>query len=163
MRGIALAAGEEAPGVEYFDDDELVANGVGAISHLREAVRRDLPKLPSLSGLSVSLLTGRAMGPTMAELAGEIREACRADVEAVPIDNSLYGSSVTSAGLLPGADYAEALRNSRSVDLAILSRTAINDAGAFLDDMSLLDITSGLPSLDVRVSDYVTDLLVEWN
>jgi putative radical SAM enzyme (TIGR03279 family) len=158
-----LAAGAEAPGAEYFDNDELVANGVGAVSHFREAVREDLPKLPSLSGLRIALLTGRAMGPTMAELAGEIREASDADVEAVAIDNSLYGSHVTSAGLLSGADYAEGLRSGRQVDLAILSREAINEDEAFLDDVRLRDLGAGSPGLEVRASDRLTDLLVRWN
>jgi hypothetical protein len=99
----------------------------------------------------------------MAELAGEIREASDADVEAVAIDNSLYGSHVTSAGLLSGADYAEGLRSGRQVDLAILSREAINEDEAFLDDVRLRDLGAGSPGLEVRASDRLTDLLVRWN
>lgn len=156
-----LGAGEEPPGAEYFDSDELVANGVGAIAHLKDAVRRDLPELPSLDGLRIALLTGRAMGSTMAELAGEIRDACGADVQAVPIENALYGSQVTSAGLLPGADYANALRNTRSVDLAILSRDAINEDELFLDDLHLQELAAGFPDTEVRAAERPTDLLLE--
>ena len=43
-----LQAGVELPGTEYFDDRQLISNGVGAISLLRERVRRDLARLPSM-------------------------------------------------------------------------------------------------------------------
>ena len=45
-----LLAGRDVPGFEYFDDLELVANGVGAVSDLRDRIESDLDTLPDLAG-----------------------------------------------------------------------------------------------------------------
>lgn len=157
-----LHAGLDAPGREYFDNDELVGNGVGAISGLREAFRADLPHLPRLSGRRILLVTGTAMGPTLSELGLELEAACGAEVRTTAISNSMYGPLVTSAGLLPGADYLAALRAGEPYDLAILSRSAINERGSFLDDVSLDELRAGAPGAELRAGQHVTDVLLEW-
>ena len=67
-----LQAGRELPGPAYFDDHELVANGVGAVSALSSAVRSDLVDLPSLQGKKVVLVTGTSMEPYLSALAEEV-------------------------------------------------------------------------------------------
>jgi putative radical SAM enzyme (TIGR03279 family) len=158
-----LLAGRDVPGREYFDDDELVANGVGAISSLREAVRADLPGLPSFAGRTILLITGTAMGPTLAKLGRELQTACAAEIRTVSVPNSMYGPQVTSAGLVPGADYLNALRGNQPHDMAILPQSAVNEQGLFLDDVSLNDVRAAVPMSDIRTSDHVTDVLLRWN
>lgn len=158
-----LLAGLDVPGREYFDNEELVGNGVGAISGLREAVRADLPRLPSLTGRTILLATGTAMGPTLTELGRELQAACGVEVRTVAVPNSMYGPQVTSAGLISGTDYLDALRAGGSYDLAILSRSAVNERGFFLDDVSLDDVRAGVPGAEIRASDHVTDVLLRWN
>ncbi len=156
-----LAAGVEVPGAEYFDNDELVSNGVGAISRLQQAIRSDLPHLPSLSGRRVILLTGRAMGPTLQRVSGEIQAACGAELTTRSLANSLYGPSVTSAGLLPGADYLRGL-DGVSFDLAVLPRSALSDDEVFLDDRSLDELRAARPRAEIRAGEHVTDVLRTW-
>ncbi len=122
-----LQAGRELPDPVYFDDHELVANGVGAVSALTSAVRSDLDDLPSLEGKKVVLLTGTAMRPYLADLADEVSASTGAAVTTVAAHNSLYGPMVTTAGLLAGVDHARALNSYRDFDLALFSRTALND------------------------------------
>ncbi len=154
-----LQAGREAPGSDYFDDRELVSNGVGAISTLRDLVRADLSALPVLAGRRIVLATGTSMGPTLEELAVEIGTATGASLEVVTIENSLYGPLVTTAGLIPGQDFLEALRPFADYDLGLLSRTALNDAERFIDDMALEDLRGQLPDLRIWPSEHVTDAL----
>lgn len=157
-----LSAGLDVPGGEYFDDEELVGNGVGAISGFREAIRADLPRLPSLAGLRILLATGTAMGPTLEELGRELQAACGAEVRTVAVANSMYGPQVTSAGLICGTDYLAALRAVEPHDLAILSRSAVNERGFFLDDLSLEDVRGAVPGAEIRAGDHVTDVLLGW-
>jgi NifB/MoaA-like Fe-S oxidoreductase len=154
-----LQAGLEPPGHEYFDDVELRSNGVGAISFLRDAVRGGLGELPDLGGKRVLLVTGTSMGPTLMRLAAEIADACGAEVTTCPVSNTLYGPSVTTAGLLPGADHLTALRANEGHDLALVSRQAMNDDGIFLDDVSLDDLRAALPELEIWPSDNIIDVL----
>lgn len=157
-----LSAGQDVPGPEYFDNEELVGNGVGAISALREAVLADLPKLSDLAGRKVLLATGTAMGPTLDALGGALQDACGAEIRTAAVSNSLYGPQVTSAGLVPGVDYRDALRAVEPHDLVILSRSAVNERGYFLDDLSLDELRAGMPGADIRAGDHVTDVLSEW-
>lgn len=156
-----LSAGVEVPGTEYFDSDELVSNGVGAISHLREAIHSDLPRLPALRGRRILLLTGQAMGPTLERLARKLEAACGAEVRTRAIANSLYGRAVTSAGLIPGSDFLEAIGSSE-FELAVLPSSALNDDGVFLDDMSLDDLRRGPYGGEIRAGEHVTDVLKTW-
>ncbi|MEE8572486.1 MAG: DUF512 domain-containing protein [Gemmatimonadota bacterium] len=155
-----LQAGRELPDPDYFDDHELVANGVGAVSALTSAVRSDLDDLPSLKGKKVVLLTGTAMRPYLADLADEVSASTGAAVTTVAAHNSLYGPMVTTAGLLAGVDHARALNSYRDFDLALFSRTALNDQDLFLDDLSLSELRRDFPKLRICPSEHVTDTLL---
>ncbi|MCK5448579.1 MAG: DUF512 domain-containing protein, partial [Gemmatimonadetes bacterium] len=155
-----LQAGRELPDPGYFDDHELVANGVGAVSALTSAVRSDLDDLPSLEGKKVVLLTGTSMRPYLADLADEVSASTGAAVTTVAAHNSLYGPMVTTAGLLAGVDHARALDSYRDFDLALFSRTALNDQDLFLDDLSLSELRRDFPKLRICPSEHVTDTLL---
>lgn len=155
-----LQAGIDLPGPEYFDDHELAANGVGAVSALNSAIHADLADLPSLTGKRVALVTGTSMRPYLVRLAAEIAGSTGATVQTVAATNSLYGPMVTTAGLLAGADHSLALGPYRDFDLALFSRNALNDQDLFLDDLSLSELRQGFPELKICPSDHVTDTLL---
>lgn len=155
-----LQAGLDLPGPDYFDDHELVANGVGAVSALSSAVRGDLSDLPALDGRKIVLATGTSMRPYISDLASEIERSTGALVTTVAARNSLYGPMVTTAGLLSGADHARVLEPYRDFDLALFSRSALNDQDLFLDDLSLSELRRDLPELRICPSEHVTDTLL---
>lgn len=154
-----LRAGREPPGTGYFDDRDLIANGVGAISELRALVRADLEDLPALRGRRIVLVTGTSMGPTLRELATEIEAATGAEVATVVRQNTLYGPLVTTAGLLSGRDHVEAIADYAGWDCALFSRTALDEEERFLDDLRLEDLRETYPAIEIRPSDHVTDVL----
>lgn len=156
-----LQAEVEVPGAEYFDDQELMANGVGAISILRDQVRSGLGDLPRLEGRRIVLVTGTSMAKHLRELAGQIADATGARVEAAPTVNRLYGPMVTTAGLLGGEDHLRALEPYRDFDLALFSRTALNDDDLFLDDMRLDELRAEIPELEIWPSDHITETLAK--
>ena len=156
-----LLAGRDVPGFEYFDDLELVANGVGAVSDLRDRIETDLDTLPDLAGRRIVLVTGTSMEPHLRNLGERIAARTGATVETVRAENRLFGPLVTTAGLLGGADYLEALGPYADFDLGLISRTAINDDDLFLDDWSLMDLRAALPDLEIWPSEHVTDVLCD--
>jgi putative radical SAM enzyme (TIGR03279 family) len=156
-----LLAGRDVPGFEYFDDLELVANGVGAVSDLRDRIETDLDTLPDLAGRRIVLVTGTSMAPHLRNLGERIAARTGATVETVQAENRLFGPLVTTAGLLGGADYLEALGPYSDFDLGLISRTAINDDDLFLDDWSLMDLRAALPDLEIWPSEHVTDVLCD--
>ena len=87
-----LQAGLEVPGAEYFDDLELVANGVGAVSDIRDRARADLGVLPRLPGTRIVMVTGTSMAPHLAKIGREVARATGAEIETVPTENQLYAT-----------------------------------------------------------------------
>jgi len=155
-----LQAGLDLPGPAYFDDHELVANGVGAVSWLLSAARAEIGELPSMNGRRIALVTGSSMKPFLTDLADEIAAATGATLVTVEARNTLYGPMVTTAGLLGGADYSRALHPYRDFDLALFTRSALNDQDLFLDDLSLAELRRELPELKICPSEHVTDTLL---
>lgn len=156
-----LQAGRPLPGSDYFDDQELVANGVGAVSWLRDRVRAGLARLPSLAGRRIVLLTGTAMASHLDALAREISRVSGGHLETLAVRNTMYGPLVTTAGLLSGEDHLRSLRPYADYDLALFSRSALNDQELFLDGMSLSDLRDALPRIRICPSEHVTDALIE--
>ncbi|MXW67846.1 MAG: DUF512 domain-containing protein [Gemmatimonadales bacterium] len=154
-----LQAGLEPPGAGYFDDHELESNGVGAISTLTDRVTGQLEALHPLEGCRVVAVTGTSMGPTLTRLAGRIARRTGAEVSTVAAENTLYGPTVTTAGLLPGADHRSALRGAGDFDVALFSAQALNDGDLFLDDVSLSELQADFPGRRVEPSHDLVDVL----
>jgi hypothetical protein len=72
--------------------------------------------------------------------------------------NTLFGPSVTTAGLLPGTAIQQALHGIRDLDLVLLPGESVNDDGLFIDGMSLELLSASVP-VEVRASRDFTDAL----
>ena len=82
------------------------------------------------------------MAPLMPELLDQISAATGVEFVLIPTENSLFGSTTTTAGLLVAADIRRALTNRRDLDFALIPAETINDAGVFLDDEPFEDVRS---------------------
>jgi putative radical SAM enzyme (TIGR03279 family) len=153
-----LRAGEPFPPAAAYDGFEQVENGVGAVRYLERRIDADAAALPDLSGRRVLVLTGAAMGPLMPEVLGALERVTGARFDCVALENSFFGPSVTTAGLLPGADLGAALAPRREYDLALLPAEAVNDDGIFVDDVALAALSAASP-VPVRLSYHFTDAL----
>jgi len=156
-----LQAALDLPPGEYFDDPELIGNGVGAITLLTERVGESLQDLPALHGKRIVLVTGTSMQSQLEAIAGGVADACGAEVSVVARENTLYGPMVTTAGLLGGRDHLEALELYAGFDLALFSHQALNEDGLFLDDLSLGELRTEMPTLEIWPSATITDVLTE--
>lgn len=131
-----IVAGKKLPGGAYYDGFGQVENGVGLSRKFLEDFRRAARRFPERIGpRRVSLATG-----ILAE--GFMRESVLPRLNAVeglsaelhPIENRLFGSAVTVAGLLSGKCFLEALRGKNLGDLLLLPPDTLNYDGIFLDD-----------------------------
>ncbi len=132
-----LLAGRSLPGREFYGEFAQIENGVGAVAHLRARIADHLDELPRLDGCRIAVVTGTAMAPMMPELLDSIAQRTGARLELVPMVNSLFGATTTTAGLLVGADIRSALVGRFDVDFALIPAESINENGVFLDDDTL--------------------------
>lgn len=140
-----LLAGRPLPNAEHYGDFAQIENGVGSVTSLRDRVRGGLTSLPNLAGRRIGVVTGVSMAPLMPELLAQLSEKTGATFELIRVENSLFGPTTTTAGLLVGADMRRALSERRDLDLALIPAESINDDGVFLDDESFIAVRESLP------------------
>ena len=140
-----LLAERPLPPTEHYRDFAQIENGVGAVRSLRDRVRDGLDRLPRLDGRRIGVVTGSAMITLMPELIDQLTAATGATFELIPTVNSLFGPTVTTAGLLVGADISSALAGRADLDLALIPAETINEAGVFLDDSTFVAVREALP------------------
>jgi putative radical SAM enzyme (TIGR03279 family) len=140
-----LLAERDLPAFEHYGDFAQIENGIGSITMLRHRLATGLERLPRLDGKRIAVVTGVSMAPHMPALLEQLAQATGAvfDLRATP--NSLFGQTVTTAGLLVGADIARALADGDGVDFALIPAETINEDGIFLDDVVFAELRDRLP------------------
>lgn len=132
-----LLAGRELPDAGFYGDFAQIENGVGAVAALRQRIREGIARgLPRLDYTRIGVVTGRSMAALMPELLDALTDATGARFVLLPADNSLFGPTVTTAGLLVSSDIRRALAGV-DLDAALIPAETLNDNGVFLDDVPL--------------------------
>jgi putative radical SAM enzyme (TIGR03279 family) len=140
-----LLADAPLPAPEFYGDFPQIENGIGAVAMLRKRVSDGLATLPRLDGKRIGVVTGASMAPLMPELLAILNRQTGADFMLIDVENSLFGPTTTTAGLLVGADIRRALTTRTDLDFALISAECINDDQIFLDDDSFLAVKESLP------------------
>jgi len=140
-----LLAEESLPEAEHYGDFPQIENGVGAVTSLRERVGDGLERLPRLDGKRIAVVTGTSMAPLMPPLLARLSEVTGASFELLVAENSLFGSTTTTAGLLVSDDFRRALSGRTDFDLALIPAESINENGVFLDDTSFVALREEFP------------------
>lgn len=153
-----MLAGELFPPAGAYDGFPQVENGVGAVRYLEELIAAEIATLPTLAGRRVLVCTGTAMGRLMPEVLPALAAATGASFELAVLENTYFGPAVTTAGLLPGADFRRVLADRGDCSLALLPAESVNDDGIFVDDVPLATLVAEAP-MPVRLSYHFTDAL----
>jgi putative radical SAM enzyme (TIGR03279 family) len=153
-----LLAGRALPAATHYRDFAQIENGVGAVTMLRERVSAGVRTLPRLDGQRIGVVTGTAMAPLLPPLLDAIRAKTGACFEIIPMVNSLFGPTTTTAGLLVGADIQRALGDRVDLDLALIPAESINERGEFLDDLLFAEVREALPMPVLPSYDFIDAL-----
>jgi putative radical SAM enzyme (TIGR03279 family) len=156
-----LLSGRPLPDAAHYGDFAQIENGVGSVASLRERVREGLDSLPRLDGRRIGVVTGVSMAALMPPLLEQLRERTGAVFEMLPMENSLFGPTTTTAGLLVGADIRRALEGRHDLDLALIPAETINDDGLFLDEQRFVTLRESLPMPVYPSYDFVDVLALE--
>lgn len=155
-----LRAGLPLPPAADYGDFDQVENGVGSVRWLQRQVADAGDRFRVWAGKRIGVCTGSSMGPLMPAVLEALTEASGARFELLMLENPLFGTRVTTAGLLTGRAFLEALQERHDLDLALLPGEALNDQGLFLDDLSLEALAAAVP-MPVLVSKTFADVLPE--
>jgi putative radical SAM enzyme (TIGR03279 family) len=153
-----LRAGVELPEAVIYDGFDQVENGVGSVRWLQQRIEAVSARLIGWEGKRIAVVTGTAMAQLMPLVLQPLTSITGAEFELIPVLNTLFGPSVTTAGLLPGTAMQRALQGRRDLDLALLPGESVNDDGLFIDSMSLDLLASSVP-VEIRISQDFADAL----
>jgi len=156
-----LLAERDLPPAEHYGDFSQIENGIGAVASLRVRVAAGVDDLPSMDGRRVGVVTGKAMAGLMPELIAQLEKATGATFEVIVVENSLFGPTITTAGLLVGADIRGALVDRHDLSIALIPAETINDDGIFLDDVVFEELRDSLPIPVFPSYDFIDVLSAE--
>src|SRR3954470_7980978 len=140
-----MLAGRELPAPAHYGEFAQIENGVGAVTSLRMRVADGLERVARRDGQRIGVVTGLAMAPLMPALLEKLRAVTGAQFELIVAENSLFGPTITTAGLLVGRDIMTALANRHDLDIALIPAETINEDRVFLDDFTLDAVRDSLP------------------
>jgi NifB/MoaA-like Fe-S oxidoreductase len=137
-----------------------VENGVGSVRWLQQRIEAESSNLHGWQGKRIGVVTGTAMSQLMPMVLEPLARVTGSEFELIPVVNTLFGPSVTTAGLLPGVAMQQALRVRRDLDLVLLPGESVNDDGLFIDSMSF-DLLGAAVPVEIRLSKDFADALHE--
>jgi len=140
-----MLAERELPGSEHYGEFAQIENGVGSVTSLRMRVANGVDRVARRDGQRIGVVTGLAMAPLMRPLLERLGDASGAEFELIVAENSLFGPTITTAGLLVGKDILGALGDRHDLDIALIPAETINEDGVFLDDYTLANVRDSLP------------------
>ncbi|MGH7483683.1 MAG: DUF512 domain-containing protein [Longimicrobiales bacterium] len=145
-----LIARRAVPAERYYDDWPLTENGVGAVRAFLDDLDAALRDPPRLEGRRITMLTGTRMAEVLAPWEPRVASRTGARFRVLGVPNTMYGETVTTAGLLPGRALLDALERADSPDHLLVPAEALNDDDVFVDDVPLVALEAALPRADVR-------------
>lgn len=140
-----LLAESPLPPEEHYGDFAQIENGVGSITSLRARVQKNLRKAKRYDGERIGVVTGIAMAEMMPPLLEKLAAVTGASFDLIVAENSLFGPTITTAGLLVGADILRVLDQRTDLDFALIPAETINEDSIFLDDHTLEGVRSKIP------------------
>ena len=140
-----MLAQRKLPGPEHYGEFAQIENGVGSVTSLRMRVANGMDRVARRDGQRIGVVTGLAMAPLMRPLLERLGDASGAEFELIVAENSLFGPTITTAGLLVGKDILGALGDRHDLDIALIPAETINEDGVFLDDYTLANVRDSLP------------------
>ena len=156
-----MLAGRELPSPEHYGEFAQIENGVGAVTALRMRVAAGLDRVSRRDGQRIGVVTGSAMAPLMGPLLDQLTDVSGATFELIVAENSLFGPTITTAGLLVGRDIMSALANRHDLDIALIPAETINEDSVFLDDFTLDAVRGSLPMPIFPSYDFIDVLASE--
>jgi putative radical SAM enzyme (TIGR03279 family) len=156
-----LLAERDLPRAEHYGEFAQIENGIGAVASLRMRVAEGLSSLPRMEGRRIGVVTGKGMAALMPDLLGALQATTGAEFELIVAENSLFGPTITTAGLLVGADIRRVLEDRHDLSLALIPAETINEDGIFLDDVNFETLRASLPIPVFPSYDFVDFMAAE--
>ena len=151
-----IVAGRTMPPASWYDGFGQLENGVGMVRSFLTRTRSQARRFPVSLGSpkKLVLVTAELAAPMLqAEIVPLLSRTRKLSIDVVVAQNTLFGRSVTVAGLLSGNCVYSAMQQQDAGDLLLLPPDVLNADGVFLDDMTLASLEAKVGARRVMVFD----------
>ncbi len=142
-----LVARRAIPPAKRYDGFWQVENGVGLVRQFLRDFQKQSRSFPERLARTKRITLATAVLPAgilQNSVVARLRRIGGLSVDLVVVPNTLFGPSVTVAGLLSGKCLYSALRGRDCGDLLLLPPDVLNADGLFLDDSTADDLSARL-------------------
>ena len=163
-----IKAGRALPEEEYYEEYQQLENGVGMLRSLINEFNYALEDVDAHAApRSVTVATGKAAEPYLAELFASAKSKCPAlSGEVVGVWNDFFGHTIDVAGLVTGQDLIAQLKKRDLGERVLIPANMLRHGGdVFLDDVTVEDVARELdrPVEVVEVDGYsLVDAIFEF-
>jgi putative radical SAM enzyme (TIGR03279 family) len=150
-------AGEQFPPHSSYEEFQQFENGIGMCRDLITNFNRRKKQLKGMSSTHrIMMFTGAsAYGFLSRDILPWIQQETGLSVALKMIPNRFWGESVTVSGLLTGQDLLRAARvHANEYDVLLLPPNCLNNDDLFLDNLSMAQFRSVLPSKNILLGHY---------
>ena len=144
-----LVTDRTVPELDAYDGQELHENGLGMVRNFLDEWEEVQAEIGAWEGevseKSLTLVTGALFAPTLRETAVQFQNLTGTKLAVREIKNEKLGGTITTAGLLMGADVLAQMQTTELGDLILLPRVMFDHPDRIaLDDLSPQDIANQL-------------------
>ena len=140
-----LLAARPVPQLDEYEDLPQLENGVGLLASFREEAKEVLIEAEPIDVPAAVVVTGHSFLSELNAFAQRLSLRTGVDIDVIGVDNVFFGSSVTVAGLLTGADLVCRLGDIiKGRPLLVPDVMLKSGEEIFLDDMNVADLGSAL-------------------
>ncbi len=171
-----VKAGKSFPSIESYDDMHQIENGVGLTVQFMgefndaftEAMKNFKNKEIADSRVLArqTVVTGKSAFHILSDMAGRVNQHFNTNIQVIAVENRVFGSSVTVAGLVTGSDIIKDIQG-KELGKRILIPEAMLRKGEdiFLDDMTVSQVSEQakvpVVAVPVRGDEFLHALLNE--
>lgn len=151
-----ISANRELPQYDYYGDFAQIENGVGLVADLNYQFEMALQDSVGAKQQNFTIVTGVSAKPFLEKLIAKAQHKHDGvNVNVVAINNTFFGSTVTVAGLVVGADIVTQISGRSDIaDTLILPRVMLREVeDVFLDGMTLQQLKETLNKNIIVVGD----------
>lgn len=145
------------PSVEEYGDFPQLENGVGMIPLFQEEAAEVIATAEPLPPIHATVVSGLSPLPYLADFLRRLAGKTGTTLDLVPVENRLFGESVTVTGLVSGRDIVAALAGRDLGSLVVIPDVMLKEGeGVFLDDLSVSALEDAL-KVPVAVAEATPD------
>lgn len=163
-----VMAGIETPTEEHYGGYEQLEDGIGMIRILKNTIKDQVGYLNKKAKGNFTIITGASAKTVLEEVANSIMKVnSNIKINVIAVENKFFGTTITVAGLLTGADIINTAKEETLGDYIIIPNNMLKKGyelgeeveGLLLDDYTIRDLEKILDK-KFLVCDYAGDDLI---